>query len=125
MKKNDWILLGAGVALLSLVFYFLNHLFEIETWNQQTFLAMAILIGITIPGLWLIKLIQYKDSQLFVQSFLVFTTLQLLILLFSLLLFKFSDPENLKNFALQLTGAFFYILALQSAILLKKNKPSE
>jgi hypothetical protein len=125
MKKNDWITLGVGVALLVLGFFGLNQLFEIDTWNRQTLVSVTMLAGITAPGLWLIKSFQYKDSPLFVQSFLVFTTLQLLILLFTLLLFKFSYPENLKNFALQLTAAFFYMLSLQSVILLKKNKPSE
>jgi hypothetical protein len=125
MKKNDWFTLVVGVALLVLGFFGLNQLFEIDAWNRQTLISVILLAGITAPGLWLIKSFQYKDSQLFVQSFLVFTTLQLLILLFTLLLFKFSYPENLKNFALQLTAAFFYMLALQSVILLKKNTPTE
>jgi len=122
MTKNNWIVSIMSVVFVALVQFSIHRIFEVNCWNKYTLLVYSVVFGITFLALPLLKRLKFKDQQLFVQGFMAFTVIQMLILMTLVLVAVFKFRENAVNFSFQLIAIFFTALAIQTIVLLSSKK---
>lgn len=86
-------------------------------------IALCFIFGMTLPiALNGIK----KDSERFVGSFLIVTTIQMLLMLSLLAAYAYMKVPGFKTVSLQLVSLFVFLLAVQSFFLIKLvNNPNK
>jgi hypothetical protein len=97
----------------------INKLFNLNYWNGFTpwaYFIIALFSFICIPMLIRFK---RKDAQLFVQAFLSYTVIQMLLVITITMVMVKKYPENARNYAIQLLLLIFATLVFQSIVLLK------
>ena len=122
MTKNNWttlFLLTIGILLIQ---FSVHLLFGIDCWNNYTIIVYSVVFGITYAGIPLLVKLKSKDQQLFVQGFLAFTVIQMLLLMTLILIVIVKYREIAINFSFQLLALFFASLGIQTVILLRAKK---
>ena len=99
----------------------INRLFALNAWNSYTisiYLSVGFLSLFALPYL---RTIKSKDAKLFVQAFLTYTVLQMLVLMTLLLIVMTKYPKDLRNVSFQLLPVFVASIIFQSVFLSKKT----
>lgn len=122
MTKNNWMVSIMSIILVALIQFGIHRIFDVNCWNKYTILVYSVVFGITLLALPLLKRLKLKDQQLFVQGFMAFTVIQMLILMTLVLVAVFKFREHAVNFSFQLIAIFFVALAIQTVVLLSSKK---
>lgn len=120
MTKAKWIVTVVFFAVLVLVQYVVHHFFGLNCWNFYTLIVYLAVFGITLVGLPLLIRLKSKDRELFIQGFLVFTVVQMLILMGLMAVALFKLNTQAINLLFQLLCVFFPVLIFQTTMLLLK-----
>jgi uncharacterized membrane protein len=121
MNKSKWNKLVFGILAMLLVQVVLS-LSGFDSLNKNTVLIYLIWIVLLFIGIPLLEKQKKQTNDNFVIPFLVFTIVQFLFVLGTIVVVNVMLPEEFSNFALQLSSTFFGVLGIESWILLDKKR---
>jgi len=120
-KKFAFLMLAAITTVLGV--FSLLHQIDLLSLPHRLFLIMIMVIAfIFISGLGIMFNVFYKEPDVFVNRFMILTTLQFLTVLSILGAVWYKMPFHLKAFGFQFICLFITLMVIQSAVILRINK---
>ena len=123
MKNSRFVLIYAGILILTIALFSFMHQLGVWTLPQKNFFIISgSIIFSGLLGLLIMNPISIKNPEQYVGRFLILTTVQMLAIMSVLLALWYSDKTHLRASGLQLVAVFVFFLVGQSVLLIQSKK---